>query len=354
MPSPISNSPVSSHFAALHGAPGASKSPDGAAPVPATPSLNTGSDGSTLLQQAQGSTGRDRARFLSIYVEPLAITPGIISDGSQKQDAHGVPYDRLHYRARDGATFSSAAPVLLTGFIKGGKFEVHNHASSGDKPVALLAIEKSTGQMIATDRVILPGGKPKSSKKSSRASVSSSSSSSSSRASNGTSAISENRLRREAKSMADVVNSFNQPDEYEEHLDMLNLMHTAEKEPSLASLSEENIKISVNGTTVGLMTLAVDAKNKDGITADDQQHTVWIDKIVTRPDTNGNGKALLAKAISVSEDNGYGGVVRAFVQSSHDFYAGTGFQEMDGQIQELDPNTSSVWNKHNGQWNYTG
>jgi len=94
-------------------------------------------------------------------------------------------------------------------------------------------------------------------------------------------------------------------------------------------------------------------ENKDGTTADDMQSKFWVDKIVVDPRTRGNGKTLLAKAITMSEENGFHGVVRAFVQMGHEFYEAMGFHVVDDQIQELDPNASADWRKRsNGDWQF--
>ncbi|MCF5167499.1 hypothetical protein GIW45_26565 [Pseudomonas congelans] len=162
----------------------------------------------------------------------------------------------------------------------------------------------------------------------------------------------DRRLVLEAQDMLKVVEQMNDPDELEDHLDMLRWMATGEKEPGLLKLPESNVKLTANGRTVGLMTVAIDMKNKDGATEADRAPAFWMDKVVALPGTSGNGKALLAKAIAMSEENGHCGVVRAFVQSGHDFYEGVGFTEIDGQIQELDPRSSPYWNKEHGRWKF--
>ncbi|MCF5167495.1 hypothetical protein GIW45_26540 [Pseudomonas congelans] len=164
--------------------------------------------------------------------------------------------------------------------------------------------------------------------------------------------VSDRQLMREAHDMLKLVESMNDPDEHEDHTDMLRWIATGVKEPGLVKLPESNIKLTANGRTVGLMTVAIDMKNKEGTTAADRAPAFWMDKVVALPGTRGNGKALLSKAIAMSEEHGYGGVVRAFVQSGHDFYESMGFEEIDGQIQELDPSGSPHWNKENGKWKF--
>ncbi|WP_235591930.1 hypothetical protein, partial [Pseudomonas syringae] len=115
--------------------------------------------------------------------------------------------------------------------------------------------------------------------------------------------VSDRRLVREAEDMLKVVEQMNAPDELEDHLDMLRWMATGEKEPGLVKLPEGNVKLTANGKTVGLMTVTIEMKNKDGATEADRAPAFWMDKVVALPGTSGNGKALLAKAIAMSEEN---------------------------------------------------
>jgi len=166
--------------------------------------------------------------------------------------------------------------------------------------------------------------------------------------------ISDNQLRNEAQEMYRGVEALNYPDEFDEHLEMLQWIHEdEEKAPTLVELPESNFKISSGGMTVGLMTISVDMKNKEGTEEDDKKHTLWVDQIVTMPNTRGNGKELIAKALNSSENNGYGGIVRAVAKSSPDFYARLGFREINGQVCELDPSQSPNWNKINGEWQFS-
>jgi len=168
----------------------------------------------------------------------------------------------------------------------------------------------------------------------------------------GVSYLSDRHLIREAQGMLSLIESMNEPEELDEHAEMLKLMATGEKEPGLVALPQSNVKVTTNGQTVGLMSVAIDMQNKVGTTDADRSSAFWIDKIVTRPDTRGYGKALLTKAINMSEETGHGGVVRAFVQSGHEFYEAMGFREVDGQIQELNPSDSDSWRKKNGVWKF--
>ncbi|MFC6476643.1 GNAT family N-acetyltransferase [Pseudomonas asuensis] len=160
------------------------------------------------------------------------------------------------------------------------------------------------------------------------------------------SSISDSQLRIEAENMYRVVDKLNNPEELEDYLEMLKLIcEDEEKSPTLITIPEKNVKISSNGMTVGLMTTSVDMKNKEGTSEEDKKLTLWVDQIVSMPNTRGNGKALIEKALNMSDELGYGGVVRVSVKSGHDFYEHLGFREFPGQVYELDPLKSSDWTK---------
>ncbi|MBF7144887.1 MULTISPECIES: GNAT family N-acetyltransferase [Pseudomonas] len=167
------------------------------------------------------------------------------------------------------------------------------------------------------------------------------------------SSISDADVRKEASAMYHAVESMGDPDELEDHLEMLKWMHEdEEKAPTLVSLPESNLKISSGGTAVGLMTLSVDLKNKEGTTKKDKQPTLWVDQIVTMPNTKGHGKALIGSALDSSEQNGYGGIIRTVAKSSPEFYERLGFKEINGGVLELNPHNSPEWSKVNGGWQF--
>ena len=108
--------------------------------------------------KSRSRTG-DSARPLHLRMEPLAVIPGIMSDGSKKNDKHGVPYDTMKYVPNSGGQFiANTNSTTLTGFKKGAEFWVHDHSSLSDKPVAKLSVVTVGEEKIATDYIRTFGG----------------------------------------------------------------------------------------------------------------------------------------------------------------------------------------------------
>ena len=163
--------------------------------------------------------------------------------------------------------------------------------------------------------------------------------------------VSDSQLRVEAMEMYRCVETLNNSGNVSGWLEMLQWIHEGEGSfSSLVDFSDRNFKISMDGATVGLMTISIDMKNNESMQEDDKKYVLWVDQIVTMPNTNGNGTALIAKAINSSEDIGCGGVVRVVDRSSSDFYGYLGFRQIKLHLFELDPTESNSWTKINGEW----
>lgn len=299
-------------------------------------------------KKKSSTTSPARDVSLDLGRTQFRVTPGMVAGSEKDRQPDGLPYDQMKYVPREGGELDFARSQMLIGIKKGPAFEVYDRAQPY-QPAAELSLVRAGDSHVVTEKLHLKGGAPGKSNSSGNGS-----SSSTRRSSRAVAYISDSELRAAAQRMYDELSGSEDQESLEDYLDILTQMITFPKEPGTQTLPHDNVAISSNGRITGLMSVGVDMKNKEGTTTDDWRSTFWIDKIVVDPQTRGNGTALLAKAIAMSEENGFGGIVRTFVQMSHEFYEARGFHEVDGQIQELDPNASPNWRKRsNGEWQFS-